>query len=280
MTFKEIEQFWLNELKDSYDDREASNLFFWTVEDVLGLRRTELLAKRNEMLPDTSKSELLRVLQELKNGLPYQHIVGFTYFGNLRIKTSVAALIPRPETEELVHWIAEVFAGKEKLVVEDFCTGTACIALSLKHLFSAWEVYASDFSDAALVLACENASDLKLEITIRKEDVLHPVQNEKLDILVANPPYIPDAERAEMHNRVVNHEPEMALFVPDNDPLLFYRELGKIGLQRLNSSGAVFFELHENFALEIQQMMQELGYKNVQVREDLQGKLRMLCAFR
>lgn len=280
MTFKELEQYWYNELSAKYDDRETLNLFYWTLEDTSNLSRVDFLSRRMEEVPTGVNSSVKMVLQELKKGVPYQYIVGHTYFGELKIKTSPAALIPRPETEELVHWIFECYPTSAAITIEDFCTGTGCIALSLKNRLTKSKVIASDVSEDALDLAQENASALNISIEVCKEDVLNPQQLFPLDVIVANPPYIPNKEREEMLDHVLDYEPGLALFVPDEDPLLFYRKIAEIGMQRLRQGGNVFFELHENFSIETKEMMEKLGYKQVELRQDLQEKWRMLRAIK
>lgn len=280
MTFKELEQYWYNELSAKYDDRETLNLFYWTLEDTSNLSRVDFLSRRMEEVPTGVNSSVKMVLQELKKGVPYQYIVGHTYFGELKIKTSPAALIPRPETEELVHWIFECYPISAAITIEDFCTGTGCIALSLKNRLTKSKVIASDVSEDALDLAQENASALNISIEVCKEDVLNPQQLFPLDVIVANPPYIPNKEREEMLDHVLDYEPGLALFVPDEDPLLFYRKIAEIGMQRLRQGGNVFFELHENFSIETKEMMEKLGYKQVELRQDLQEKWRMLRAIK
>lgn len=278
MTFKDIERFWHNELASIYDDREALNMFYWALEDTSGISRIDFLSLRLDPVPVEVEDALLHVLNELKKGHPYQYVIGFTYFGDLKLKTTPAALIPRPETEELIYWIADCYDSNQQLKIEDYCTGTGCIALSLKSRFPNAQVFASDISDEALDLARENSQSTGLEITVRKENVLEPKREESLDILVSNPPYIPIRERSSMISRVTEFEPGLALFVPNEDPLLFYRKLGEIGLKRLVSGGNVFFELHEDFAMETKDLIENMGYSNVELSKDLQEKWRMLRA--
>lgn len=280
MTFKSYEEQWTETLELLYDQRESLTLFHHALEDCLGISRIEFLSKKSEMLSHEHQEKLECVLDELKSGKPYQHIVGFTYFGDLKISTSPAALIPRPETEELVYWILESVGQDSRITIEDYCTGTGCIPLLIKNLRPKYTLVGSDLSEEALILANQNKNALDLEVEFKKEDVLNPSCFDSLDILVSNPPYIPIIERKSMQDKVILHEPEMALFVPDEDPLLFYRELGEIGLKRLKSGGMLFFELHENFAIQTKSLIQGLGYKQVELKKDLQDKWRMLRAVR
>lgn len=282
MNFSDIQQSWQQTLSGLYSSREITNIFRFILEDIFGLSQSEQLVQREvEQNPETI-SRLEAVLQRLSTGEPMQHITGFTYFDELRIGVSPAVLIPRPETEELVQWIVESvppeFSGK----IIDWCTGSGCIALALKNRLPQAEVKGFDWSEPALVQAEANAKDLGIVVSFEKKDALvEPDLTEKITVIVSNPPYIPEAEKAGMHTNVNEFEPHMALFVPDNKPLLFYEAITQLAIYQLVKGGMLFFELHEDFAIETKEMVENTGaFSQVEIRKDLSGKNRMLKAIR
>lgn len=219
------------------------------------------------------------LLTNLLTGKPYQYCIGFTYFCDLKINVSPAVLIPRPETEELVYWIVETVGKSFSGTIEDWCTGSGCIALGLKSKLPKATVSGIDVSEEAMEMAELNGKSLSLDVHWKSGDALQETDSEiQLDLLVSNPPYIPIREKAEMHNNVTEFEPDLALFVPNDDALLFYRKLTEQASKRLKKGGFLFFELHENYASETVQLVREFGFENVEIRKDLQGKNRMLRA--
>lgn len=277
MDQKLILEDWKNQLGALFSEREIRNLFCLALEDVLGFNRALILSNQLGTFSEEQKDLLRQVLDRLKTGEPLQYIVGFTYFDDLKIHVAPGVLIPRPETEELVYWIWET-TGKRELTMLDWCTGSGCIALALKNRNPESAVFAYDVSPEALAIAKENARQLNLDITLELNDALDPVFTGKVDLIVSNPPYIPWKEKQEMHQNVTEFEPDLALFVPNEDPLLFYRKIAGYAVKQLNPGGYLFFELHEHFASETKSMLEGMGFRNVEIREDLQGKNRMLKA--
>jgi len=200
---------------------------------------------------------------------PFQHIIGSTYFYDLKLKTDKRALVPRPETEELVDWVVIDQKDNQPSKIADICSGSGCIALALKSVMPATEITAIELSDAALALGNENAKNLGLNIHFIQKDVFDSFDEIASDyaVWVTNPPYIPEKEKVSMSSHVLEHEPPMALFVKDEDPIVFYKELIKFANLKLVKGGYLFFELHELF-----------GFENIEIRKDLQGKSRMLKA--
>ena len=236
-----------------------------------------------------SESDLLFIrsyVHRLKKNEPFQYIHGTTTFFGLELICDKRALIPRPETEELVDWIKESFTSADPKVIADICTGSGCIALGLKSIYPESLIVAADYSLESLSLARENSSELKLELEVLHFDAtsekdyvqLSVRENLKFDCWVSNPPYIPAQESQMMTDNVLEFEPHMALFVPDNDPLIFYNVISKMAHINLKSKGLIFFEIHENFSKEVINILEDNNFVNIELRKDLQGKSRMLKA--
>lgn len=275
---KELTAIWSNNLKDLYSERESRNILLLVLEDVFDFNRSSLLVSSQIELSETQIAELDQISTRLKTGEPLQYIVGFTYFDDLKIYVAPGVLIPRPETEELLAWMMETIGEYENRRVEDWCTGSGCIALALKNRKPEFVVKGYDISSEALEIAKRNAKEANLEVDFIADDALNPENKEVVDVIVSNPPYIPWKEKEQMHQNVTGFEPDLALFVPNDDPLLFYRALAQYASRRLTDKGYLFFELHENFAFETQRMVEDLGFEAVEIRKDLQGKERMLKA--
>lgn len=286
-TLADIRRHWQQQLAGLYPSDEAGQpsreidaLFRFTLEDLFGLNSAEQLAQRDRALPPETIGKLNTVLARLQNGEPLQHITGFTYFDDLKIRVSPDVLIPRPETEELVYWIAESLGKDFEGTIVDWCTGSGCIALALKNRFPKAGITGYDLSEEALGMARLNSSELKLEVRFEQKDALAgEAVSEPIDLIVSNPPYIPGADKAGMRRNVTEFEPHAALFVPDDDPLLFYKAIAGKAVTALKPGGMLFFELHEDYAEETRAMVLATNaFSEVTVHEDLQGKPRMLQA--
>ena len=227
------------------------------------------------------------IVQRLHNKEPFQHIIGEVEFYGLELKSDARGLIPRPETEELVDWVVND-QDFEPSNILDVCSGSGCITLALSQLFPNAQVSGIENSRNAISLAEENAISLKLPIQFKESDVLNTNQFKNtledltkkvlFDVIVSNPPYIPQAEKKNMDLVVLNHEPNEALFVPDDDPLAFYRAIAKAVLPFLSTSGAIYFECHYLHLENTRKLLIELGFNSVEKRKDMQGKWRMLKA--
>ncbi len=247
-----------------------------------------LLAKgnitRNDLLIEPNKelqfTDLDTIFEELRSWRPVQYIVGKAEFADMELTVREGVLIPRPETEELVDWVArEARAGARLL---DVCTGSGCIALALKRMVRDSEVWAMDISRDALAIARENGTEYAPEVRFVEADALADFsahfEGVTFDAIVSNPPYIPNSDSALMRPNVTEHEPHIALFVEDSDPLVFYRAIARTGRKMLKAEGRIYFEIYESLVEEMRAMLETEGYADIVVREDFRGKPRMICA--
>ena len=244
--------------------------------ELLGI--SELTYFTRETLPADRQRDLMldAALARLAKGEPLQYVIGSTPFCGLTFKVDKRVLIPRPETAELVEWVAEESAYSGSLL--DIGTGSGCIAITLAHSLPAWKVQGWDISDGALEVACENSSLNHTHVTFSKVNVLSEPTIGGLDVIVSNPPYVMESERSGMESTVLDYEPHLALFVKDSEPLVFYRAIARLGLKALNPGGRLYFEINPLKASEMNKMLVEMGYHNVETRSDIFGKLRMIKA--
>ncbi|TCJ17495.1 peptide chain release factor N(5)-glutamine methyltransferase [Flaviaesturariibacter flavus] len=290
---------WLrNQLESMYDPGESAAIAALALEHVTGLRRGEWLLRREEPLSGEEEQALRDTAARLLRQEPIQYISGRSFFYGLELYVNPSVLIPRPETEELVDWIVKdllelglpVFDKKETeadatalLKILDVGTGSGCIALALKSKMPRAEVWGCDVSDEALNVARRNGSDNNIRVDFQGVDFLDEAQQRLLpsvDVLVSNPPYIPLKDKTSMHSNVVEWEPHTALFVPDNDALLFYRAIARFAPRRLHAGGRIYLEIHEDLGNAVVQLFREAGYESVELRKDMQGKDRMVRVIR
>lgn len=253
-------------------------MYRFGLEDVLNVSRNQSIAEWKTIRSTTEISALEHVLAQLMSGKPYQYCVGFTYFDDLKIVVSPAVLIPRPETEELVEWIASSLPKHFDGTIVDWCTGSGCIALALKNRFPASHVVGIDISEEALAIARQNAFDLKLDVSFVHDNALQPNCFIQANIVVSNPPYIAEQEKSEIRTNVLQHEPHLALFVSNENPLAFYKSIAEWSKQQLINDGYLYFEMNENLALETQESVQNSGFLTTDIRQDIHGKNRMMKA--
>jgi release factor glutamine methyltransferase len=233
------------------------------------------------------KSEILNwnaILEKLKIQIPIQYIIGTTHFYGLEFIVDENVLIPRPETEELVDWIVKLnskLSKKKNLKILDIGTGSGCIAVSLAKNIPNSEVFAIDVSEKALAIAKKNAILNKVPVTFLHKNILETKDlNQKFDIIVSNPPYVRNLEKAEIKPNVLDNEPHLALFVPDNDPLIFYKKIAELAAANLNPNGQLFFEINQYLGKETQELLEYIGLKNIELRKDIYGNDRMIaCNF-
>lgn len=267
------------------EEREARALAFVVLEDAFGLSRTDIYLGKDTAFSEEDTIRLEKILRRLEQGEPVQYAIGTAQFCDLTFRVTPDTLIPRPETEELVGWVASLLPSAAPCSVLDVGTGTGCIAISLAKQFPRAQVTAWDISEGALAVARQNAQTNGVVVDFRRTDVLEVVNESAAsapssDVLyiVSNPPYICERERAEMEAHVLDYEPASALFVLDADPLLFYRALARLG-QQLHAA-AVLVEINQAYGQETVRMFQSSGYSNVELRRDIYGKDRMIKAVR
>ena len=254
-------------------------IFFLILQDKLGWKKIDFILNRNN-LPNAELLQFIdKVIPELKNNKPIQHILGCVSFYDLELKVNNYVLIPRPETEELVAKIISEISYNSSLSVLDIGTGSGCIPLALKHQSPNLVCSGIDVSIAALAVAKENANKLGLDVDFRQQDVFKSsLKFNSIDIIVSNPPYIPKKEIASMSSNVVDYEPHSALFVEDYNPLIFYIHIATIGRNVLKDNGKIYFEIHENYGDQVVNLLSDLNYSNISLFKDLQGKNRMIRA--
>jgi len=296
MKMTEAENWIRQQLILMYDEREATSIASMVMENVTGLTRIDRLTKKDEPLVVQQLHHLTEVVQRLGQHEPIQYVLGESFFHGLKLYVNNHVLIPRPETEELVEWIINdvktsgknVFQRKEgeadettQLKVLDVGTGSGCIALALKKAMPKAEVWGCDVSDEALNVARRNGAQLDIRVDFQGINFLDESQQRSLptvDIIVSNPPYVPEKDKATMRPNVLAHEPHTALFVPDDDALIFYKTLALFGHKRLYENGCIYIEISENAAKETVRIFKEAGYNNVEIKKDMQGKDRMIKA--
>lgn len=267
------------------EEREARALAFVVLEDAFGLSRTDIYLGKDTAFSEDDTIRLEKILRRLEQGEPVQYVIGTAQFCNLTFRVTPDTLIPRPETEELVGWVASLLPSEAPCSVLDVGTGTGCIAISLAKQFPRAQVTAWDISEGALAVAQQNAQANGVTVDFRRTDVLEVVNESAASApssdalyIVSNPPYICERERAEMEAHVLDYEPASALFVPDTDSLLFYRALARLGQQL--KAAAVLVEINQAYGQETVEMFQSSGYSNVELRRDIYGKDRMIKAVR
>ncbi len=278
MTTQDLSLHLLNELTPRMGSGEARSVARLFLEDLFGYRpgnRPRELTQDEQILAWAS-------INRLKAGEPIQYVTGIADFYGLRLRVSPAVLIPRPETEELVEWILEENAPGTQVQCLDVGTGSGCIILALAAKRPGWGCFGTDISQDALDIATANREELDLRVVFTQSDARGPLPypGEGLDIIVSNPPYIPPSERSRMGPSVLTHEPELALFVPEDDPLLFYRHIAEQGKALLVRGGRLYLETNEFNHKDVVLLLEELGYGAVAGRQDLQGKQRMVRAVR
>lgn len=261
------------------DAAEARALALMLLEEVAGLTTADVLMGRADSLDDSLRQRLIAMAQRIGEGEPIQYVLGYADFCGLRIGVAPGVLIPRPETEELVQWVCSDLNALATPRLLDIGTGSGCIALALKHLNPFSTVCAWDVSDDALRQARANAAALSLEIHTRKADIFDlPDTTERYDAIVSNPPYILRSEAADMEERVTCHEPHLALFVPDDDPLCCYRAIGAWAQQHLKPGASLYFEINRAQADTTVALLRHQGYTRVDLRTDQFGNPRMIRA--
>ncbi|QES90785.1 peptide chain release factor N(5)-glutamine methyltransferase [Rhizosphaericola mali] len=279
MTFQEVQARFIQDLEVIYDRRESEQITQLVLEKLTGWDRIKFSLFKNDVLSDRQMTILDKWRQELLYNRPVQYVIGEAWFVHYPFYVNENVLIPRPETEELVDWVYNDFK-EQQVSILDIGTGSGCIAISLKKLLPKDHVFGLDISDKALNVAMKNAINLDADVQFLQRNILefNVLENEKWDIIVSNPPYIRPSEQLEMRGNVLDFEPHLALFIEENDPLLFYRKIAALGTKHLYKNGTLYFEINEIFGQDVVSLLQDLGYTNVELKKDLQGKDRMTKA--
>ncbi len=281
MNSKELYRSFLVELQTVYDLSEATVVTDWVFENIAGIKKADLIKNPLQQIPAAIIKKLTEKKEELLQNKPVQYVMGNTTFYNMQLQVSNKVLIPRPETEEMTNHIVNTYRFEQKqLSVLDIGTGSGCIAIAIKKNLPSSKVIALDVSEDALNIARTNAITNKTNIQCTHFDFLDESRWPELlqfDIIVSNPPYIPLNEKEKMANNVVDYEPHNALFVPDNNPMLFYEKIARFGRSHLNYNGKVYVETHENYAKDVAALF-TTSYQKIITKKDLFGKERMIIA--
>ena len=266
-------------LAEKFPQREAELLMRILLEDLFGIDWNRQLMNPDLRIDEHQHYQLGEAVKRLLAGEPVQYVTGMARFNDLLLKVSTAVLIPRPETEELVQKIGTSLPANKHMRIWDIGTGSGCIAIALAKHFTNAEVIAFDVSEEALQIAKENAESNGAVVTFVQDDVLNPTSDffdQPVDLVLSNPPYVCNSERAAMEANVLDWEPEKALFVPDDDPLRFYRQILALAKKQLNPEGQVWFEINERMGVEMLSLCREMGFSNAEVLQDFAGKPRFV----
>lgn len=270
----------LKELKSHYGASEGYALYRLVMEECFGLTHADILLGKDSQISEENKVRLEEITTRLLENEPVQYILGYAHFYGHRFRVRSGVLVPRPETELLVDKVLELVRGAEggcPPKVLDIGTGSGCIAISLA--LAGCRVTAMDISEEALSVASENASVLNAEVLLMHENILQPsLALDRWDVIVSNPPYVCLSEAEEMERNVLDYEPHMALFVPDSDPLIFYRAIASYALSHLVAGGWVCLEINQAFPLEMTKLLASFGFRNITIIPDQYGKKRIACA--
>lgn len=278
MTIKEAFLRSCQEISRLYDEREAESVVKIIFEDIFGIKQIHSAAEFSQNHFD----RLTEMKQRLLNGEPVQYILGKADFFGYQFTVNPHVLIPRAETEEMVSWILKTLTSNDTpQQVLDIGTGSGCISITLKLKSPGLKVYAIDISAEAVMTARANAEKLGADVTFETDDIFDPDISSKLGkykTIISNPPYIPYQERTSMASRVVDYEPELALFIPTADPLYFVKRIAIVSMRHLEENGYLFLELHPGYAVCCKEMLQTAGFRHVEIRKDMSGKDRMIRA--
>ena len=269
----------MERLSGLYPDTEIESFFYLILEQRFGIRRIDLALRPELRTQHRNTEEFKTFIDELSRHRPIQYIIGETEFAGMTFCVDESVLIPRPETEELVNWALEVAGPLPSPRILDIGTGSGCIPVTLAKKLPGAQVHALDVSPSALRTARKNAERLEAEVKFFEHDILSPADLEhSYDIFISNPPYVRKSEKELMRDNVLKHEPEIALFVCDEDPLLFYRRIAEHAILSLKSGGHVFFEVNESLAQQTAELLREGPFENIEIRKDIYDRERMIRA--
>lgn len=276
-SIQSVNNYFEEKLNETFSSREIKLIARSFISKRLGWEPSDFITRKEEKVSESDLLFFREKIKQLLNGVPFQYVLGEIYFYTITLKTDKRALIPRPETEELVDWIVNEHKNQKDVKILDIGTGSGCIPLALKSVFSNAKIFGVDVDNNALALAKENANCLNLEVDFLEHDILSSDEIDgKWDVIVSNPPYIPIREKSQMAKHVLEYEPDLALFTTNENPLVFYKKIADFATEKLSNDGWLYFEIHESNADEVVQVLKDRGFYAVAVKKDLQGKDRMI----
>ena len=265
----------LDRLGNLYDDREAKSIIKMLLEDRFGISAMDQMINK---IVSVDEKKLNSTMARLEKMEPVQYVTGVAGFFGRKFKVQSGVLIPRPETEELVSWMIESNDASNP-VIWDIGTGSGCISISLDLGIPDSKTIGTDFSASAIGIAEANNSKLGSDVQFIRSDIFEDDPSAQVfNIIVSNPPYIPKLEKSLIHQNVLGHEPGSSLFVPNDNPLVFYLRIAEVALKKLKNGGSLFFEIHENYGSDICRLLETMGYQKTEIKKDMQGKDRMVRA--
>jgi release factor glutamine methyltransferase len=284
MKIKEYRSQFIQQLTPIYDAGEAESFFYLVLEDKQQLKRIDLALHPDLVFSEADIIVWNSILEQLKEEIPIQYLLGKTSFYGLDFEVNENVLIPRSETEELVEWILESQKSKgenKKIRILDIGTGSGCIAISLAKNLSNAEVFALDISKKALATAKRNAEINAVNVTFINQNILETEDlGQQFDIIVSNPPYVRNLEKEEIKKNVLNNEPHLALFVEDNDALIFYKKIAELAQKNGSENSQLYFEINQYLGKEMIDLLKDLNFKNIELRKDIYGNDRMISCHR
>lgn len=283
MTIQLVYRQLLAQLYEVYDSREAGNIADWVIEHVTGQQKIDRIVYKDLPVSAAQQTQLIKIAAELLHHRPVQYVLGEAWFMDMKLAVNEHVLIPRPETEELVEWMVNDIkkSGSKKVSLIDIGTGSGCIPIAVKKTIPNSAVFAVDVSGEALQVAKLNRIQQKVPVDFLQLDFLNEKEWNRLgkyDIIVSNPPYIKESEKTEIKDNVLKYEPYLALFVPDEDALLFYKAIAKFSRKHLEAGGSVYVEINEALGEEVAEVFEQNGFSNIILKKDLQGKDRLVRA--
>lgn len=282
ISWYQIQALFIDKLSLIYGKEEATNLFYWSIEEAFGISRISYAMTKNELLSNSQQKELQIVLERLAKEEPIQYIFNRAYCREQAFYVNKNVLIPRSETESLIALIADKYRDKPVRIL-DIGTGSGCIAINLQKELPKAQVLAVDISEAAIEIAKKNAKQLQTSVRFEQVDILNTdiwsfVEDASLDIIVSNPPYVRNSEKLQMRKNVLDFEPSEALFVKDENPLVFYEAIANFSMQKLKKTATLFFEINEYLAEETQALLSKKGFQQIEIIKDIYEKNRFVLA--
>lgn len=281
MTVKALQEEFQKQLIFNHPKDEINSFFYLLSEAYLDKNRLDIALAPNDQINNSKTTLFLDALAQLKNECPIQYIIGEVEFMDLTFEVNENVLIPRPETEELIKWVLTTEEGSEDMSILDIGTGSGCIPIILAHSMAKSSVTSFDVSEKAIEVAKKNAIKNKVDIQLVVQNILSiDTLDASYDIIISNPPYVRESEKAQMKNNVLNYEPDIALFVSDNDPLIFYKHIARLAIKSLKPSGALYFEINQYLGSALCTFLKDLGFKEIELKKDIYGADRMIRAIK